>query len=71
MNATKCKSLNFWLVTAFIFTVLTFLDPQESYAGYLDPGSGSTAVQWIVAGIASLSRIKQRIVAFLSNLFSK
>ncbi len=71
MDVTKCKSLNFWLIILVTFTFLTLVAPQESQAGYLDPGSGSTAVQWVVAGITSLSRIKKQIIDMLSKLFSR
>jgi hypothetical protein len=70
MHDTKFKFLNFFWIIALVFTVF-LVAPQECHAGYLDPGSGSTAVQWIVAGIAALSRIKNRIIEFMSKLFSR
>lgn len=35
--------------------------PEPAHAGYLDPGSGSTLVQGIIAAIAACKRFWQRI----------
>jgi hypothetical protein len=40
--------------------------PGTAQAGYLDPGSGSTLVQWIIAFFAGLRRVKHKFL----NLFS-
>ncbi|WP_421900609.1 hypothetical protein [Maridesulfovibrio sp.] len=52
-------------------TLAVLFSPQSAHAGYLDPGSGSTAVQWIIAGVAAISRIKRQIIDAFSNFFSR
>ncbi|MGL1863931.1 MAG: hypothetical protein OCC46_15515 [Pseudodesulfovibrio sp.] len=59
------------LVACVAAVCLTFVDPQSAHAGYLDPGSGSTAVQWIIAGIAGAGRFKRRIVDTVSRIFKR
>jgi len=58
------------LICSTVFCAMLFA-PQPAQAGYLDPGSGSTAVQWIIAGIASLGRIKRQFSDTLSKVFGK
>ena len=45
--------------------------PQLAHAGYLDPGSGSTAVQWIIAGIVAAGKLKRRIFDTISRTFGR
>lgn len=56
---------------SIILAVVVLFSPHTAHAGYLDPGSGSTAVQWIVASVATLSRVKRRIVDTFSKIFSR
>lgn len=46
-----------------ILTVIccTFILPDTAQAGYLDPGTGSTLVQGIVAMVASISRFFRKL----------
>jgi len=62
------------MTTIALFTIVfcaVMLTPQSAQAGYLDPGSGSTAVQWIIAGLAALGRIKRQFSDTVSKLFGK
>lgn len=45
--------------------------PDLAHAGYLDPGSGSTAVQWIIASITAVGRLKRKIVGAVSRIFGR
>lgn len=56
---------------ATVAVIGVMLAPESAHAGYLDPGSGSTAVQWIVAGLASLGRLKRQISDTVSKIFGK
>lgn len=40
---------------------LCLVCPEPAHAGYLDPGSGSTLVQGIIAAIAACKRFWQRL----------
>ena len=51
------------------FTVV-FLMPDQAHA-YLNPGSNSTAVKWIIAGICAFSRMKGYTASAISRLFGK
>lgn len=55
------------VVVAFTLFAL----PETARAGYLDPGSGSTAVQWIIAGVAALGRLKRNISGAVSKVFGR
>ena len=44
------------------FVVIFLLFPGTAHAGYLDPGSGSTLVQGIIAVLVGLKRIISRIL---------
>lgn len=52
----------------FPFLLCVFcLMPSDALAGYLDPGSGSTLVQGIIAFFASIGRFFGRIGSFFSR----
>lgn len=55
------------MLSCAVFFGVVVLAPDCANAGYLDPGSGSTAVQWIIAAIASLGKMKRVCI----NAFSK
>lgn len=56
----KKKSRFAACVTALAVTYC-LVCPEPAHAGYLDPGSGSTLVQGIVAAIAACKRFWRRI----------
>ena len=60
LNWKKLISIS---VSACVFCAMLFI-PDQAHAGYLDLGSGSTVVQWIIAGIAVFGRLKRRILTF-------
>lgn len=49
-----------------VATVLCLL-PSDAFAGYLDPGSGSTLVQGIIAVFAAISRFFRKIASFFKG----
>ncbi len=50
------------IISIFCFIItLALVLPQNAHAGYLDPGSGSTLVQSIVAIFAFLGRMIEKI----------
>lgn len=55
----------------FIFSIfiyaITLIVPEQAYAGYLDPGSGSTLVQGIIATIAALKRWWNKLFSIFSS----
>lgn len=55
------------IIVVCVVACAALLVPQQAHAGYLDPGSGSTAVQWVIAGVAAMGRLKRRV----SDMFSK
>lgn len=52
------------MYVCIVIMAIVLLVPNCAHAGYLDPGSGSTLVQGIVAFFASISR-------FFRNLFRR
>lgn len=58
-------------IVCFLVVCVVTLIPEHAHAGYLDPGSGSTAVQWIVAGIAVVGRAKRRFFDAVSKIFGR
>ncbi len=52
--------------TLLMLAVLCLL-PTDAVAGYLDPGSGSTLVQGIIAFFASISRFLRKIGSFFKR----
>jgi len=68
------KSLRGLISLVFVYAFFCLLLPQEAYA-YIDPGSGSYFLQFILAGLLAASfMIKtfwRSIGTFLANLFSK
>lgn len=52
----------------FSLLLLIFcLLPADAFAGYLDPGSGSTLVQGIIAFFASIGRFFKKIGSFFTG----
>lgn len=71
LNVRVFEKKHMILVCCVAVVCLTFVGPQSAHAGYLDPGSGSTAVQWIIAGIAGAGRLKRRIFDTVSRIFKR
>ena len=46
---------------------LVFFFPSTSHAGYLDPGSGSTLVQGIIAVIAAAKRFWRKLIGIFTG----
>ncbi len=61
----------FLFVICFFSAGTILLAPHIAHAGYLDPGSGSTAVQWIIASVAVLSKMKKNILTSISRIFRR
>lgn len=55
---------------ACIFCLL-LLCPEDARAGYLDPGSGSTLVQAIIAVIAACKRVWSGFCSGLARIFGR
>jgi len=69
-NRIYCKK--YMMIAAFTCAFCAaFFIPEQAHAGYLDPGSGSTAVQWIIAGIAVAGRLKRRVFDTVSKIFGR
>lgn len=72
MSTKTVRQKRYVITLACIFSVCTILcAPQLAHAGYLDPGSGSTAVQWIIAGIVATGKLKRRIFDTISRIFGR
>jgi len=69
-NRFHCKKQMMVAACFSAICVALFL-PEQAHAGYLDPGSGSTAVQWIIAGIAVAGRLKRRVFDTVSKVFGR
>jgi len=50
--------------------VFVLLLPDIAHAGYLDPGSGSTLVQGIIAFIATFKRVWINLLSGIKNIFN-
>ncbi|MBQ4133102.1 MAG: hypothetical protein IJD04_05140 [Desulfovibrionaceae bacterium] len=62
MNIHKMR---FSLTLAGVFVGLLLLLPGDAHAaGYLDPGSGSTIAQGVIAVLAGISRFFRKIKSF-------
>ncbi len=62
---TKSKSLKTACLVVFVAVAAIVVAPGAAFAaGYLDPGSGSTIVQGIIAGIAVICRYARRVKSF-------
>lgn len=53
----KNKFFKVFMVICAILSASLLLCPDTAQAGYLDPGSGSTLVQGIIATIAAAKRL--------------
>jgi len=52
-----------------VYCIFLFLliFPDIAHAGYLDPGSGSTLVQGIIAGIAAIKRFWRKLIGIFTG----
>ncbi len=55
------------LFIAFIGVFVCCVFPSQAHAGYLDPGSGSTLVQGIIAGIAAIKRFWRKLTGIFTG----
>lgn len=55
------------VMLVLIFTFCGMLFPEKAYAGYLDPGSGSTLMQGIVAAVVAVKRFFARFTSLFSS----
>ena len=54
---------------AMFLCVFILLTPDTALAGYLDPGSGSTLVQAIIASIAAIKNFWTKLINGVKNIF--
>lgn len=50
-----------------LLAAILILNPDMALAGYLDPGSGSTLAQIMVAAIAGISRFFRKIFSWVKK----
>ena len=55
------------LLVALIVAFVCCAFPSQAHAGYLDPGSGSTLVQGIIAGIAAMKRFWRKLMGIFTG----
>ncbi|WP_320174833.1 hypothetical protein [Maridesulfovibrio sp.] len=60
-----------WIAICLVLTVVFVTTPHVANAGYLDPGSGSTAVQWIIASIAAITKFIDKVKNLILRAFRK
>ncbi len=70
-NASRYYKKSFIITVCFFSVGALILMPHVAHAGYLDPGSGSTVVQWIIASVAVFSRIKKSVVQSIKTMVRK
>ena len=58
-------------MTACILLLYFMLFSPEPAHAYLNPGSNSTAIKWIIAGIATVSRMKAYAACVVNRLMGK
>lgn len=70
MNTHKkqCVKL-FFIFPLALACMFVFFLPDTAHAGYLDPGSGSTLVQGIIAIIATFKRIWNNLLSGVKGFF--
>ncbi len=56
-----------FIVLSLLFVAILILFPDTAHAGYLDPGSGSTLVQGIIAAIAAVKRFWRKITGIFTG----
>ncbi|WP_165176331.1 hypothetical protein [Desulfovibrio sp. ZJ369] len=56
-----------FLILSLLFVAILILSPDTAHAGYLDPGSGSTLVQGIIAAIAAIKRFWRKIIGIFTS----
>lgn len=62
---TKLKNPKTACLVVFVTVAAIFAAPGAAFAaGYLDPGSGSTIVQGIIAGVAIICRYARKVKSF-------
>ena len=72
MKIFELKCRKSVVIAGFMTCVcMALFAPEQAHAGYLDPGSGSTAVQWVIAAIASLGRVKRQFFDTVSKVFGR
>lgn len=70
MSINKVRPITSTLLPTFLLAfALILLCPDIAEAGYLDPGSGSSLVQGIIATIAASKRIWNNILNKISSVF--
>lgn len=62
--------ISFFLIIIFA-TSLLILSPENAHAGYLDPGSGSTLVQGIIAIMGAIQRFWNALISPLKYFFHR
>lgn len=63
---------NYRIFPLCCFVVILFLAfPDQAHAGYLDPGSGSTLAQVIIAAAAGIRRFWAMLLAPFSRFLKK
>ena len=60
-------SLRICIYASVVIILTACFFPDSAYAGYLDPGSGSTLVQGIIAVFAAVARFFRKIGFFFKG----
>lgn len=61
------QSVHFTVCIVLSAFILTLLAPEQAHAGYLDPGSGSTLVQTVIAATAAFKRFWRRLFSIFTR----
>ncbi|WP_165067305.1 hypothetical protein [Desulfovibrio sp. ZJ200] len=56
-----------FIILSLLFVAILIFFPDTAHAGYLDPGSGSTLVQGIIAAIAAIKRFWRKILGMFTG----
>lgn len=48
-------------IAVLLLLFILFVLPRKAFAGYIDPGTGSTLIQGIAAAIAKISRFFRKL----------
>jgi len=62
---------NFTKTVFVLLTIMILLAPDVAHAGYLDPGSGSTLVQAIIASIAAIKNFWTKLGNGVKKIFGQ
>lgn len=60
-----------FFICTIIFVLFSAVFPENAHAGYLDPGSGSTLAQVIIAVAAGIRRWWNMILSPFTRFFKK